>query len=290
MRQDDVLVGALDRLVARPRAMVAARMRSLAATMCETVDPEFVPVADAHRDANRNDEPIPVPVVQIVDRVVDVGIPQGSRSDVPSPLARWRAQFSQDLAQAKAALEHARRRSPIPKDRRGEEREAKAKLRLARAERERASALVQAVEERQGSPGFLAGLFGWGKRPNPELVAARAALVQAYENEANAATALETLKALIASDAAASALRMRIQDNESEEAERHATGQIAFFQDALAVLERESWRATLGIEAIRDGVRRLRRVDRPTEESRPHDDPTLVDGLLALRATAPRAF
>jgi hypothetical protein len=288
--KDDILVGALDRLVAHPRAMASARMRDLAATMCETVDPEFVPGVDVHRDTSRKNEPIPAAVVQIVDRVVDVEIPQGSRSDVPSPLARWRAQFSQDLIQAEAALKHARRRSSIPEDRHREEREAKAKLRLARAERESASTLVQAVEKRQGSPGFLARLFGRKKRPNPELVAAETALTQAYKREARAETALETLKARIASDAAAYALRMRVEDNEADSHERHAEARIAFFQDALAVLKWEPWRAAMGIDAIREGVGQLRHVDRPPVEGHPHDDPALVDSLLARQETAPSAF
>ena len=92
----------------------------------------------------------------------------------------------------------------------------------------------------------------------------------------------------MASEARDYARRMRIEDEASKTAERDAENQIAFFEDALIVLDYEPWRAAIGIEAIRDGVRRLRRAARLTAQSHPHNDPTPVDGLEASLRWIPR--
>ncbi|POR40928.1 hypothetical protein [Methylobacterium sp. V23] len=287
VRQGDVLVGALDRLVARPRAVMAARMRSLVSCVGETADPRLAPVEAAQREGDRDAEPIPAPVVPIVD---GMAISQPPRSDAPSPLTQWRARFVQDLALEQGALKRAQQRSSVPTSRWHKEEEARAERRTARTERARAAALVQDLEASQAPPGILTRWFGAKKRPDPhpELAAARAALAHASEREANAETKLESLPDLVAHEAADYARRMRIEDEASKTAERDAENQIAFFEDALIVLDYEPWRAAIGIEAIRDGVRRLRRAARLTAQSHPHNDPTPVDGLEASLRWIPR--
>jgi hypothetical protein len=285
VRQGDVLVGALDRLVARPRAVVAARMRSLVTGAGETADPRLAPVEAAQREGDRDAEPIPAPVVPIVDGMARS---QPPRSDAPSPLTQWRARFVQDLALEQGALKRAQQRSSVPTSRWHKEEEARAERRTARAEQARAAALVQTLEARQAPPGILTRWFGAKKRPDPELDAARAALAHASKREANAETKLKNLPDLIAWEAADYARRMRIEDEAAETAERDAENQIAFCEDALTVLDYEPWRAAIGIEAICDGVRQLRCVDRLTAQSRPHDDPTPVDGLEASLRWVPR--
>jgi hypothetical protein len=293
VRQGDVLVGALDRLVARPRAVVAARMRSLVTGVGETADPRLTPVEAAQREGDRDAEPIPEPVVRIVDGMADSGMPQPPRLDTPSPLALWQARLKQRLALEQEALKRAQQRSSVPPDRWHEEREARAERRAARTERANAAARVETLKASQASPGILARWFGprWfgpKKRPDPELVAAQAALTEAYEKEALAEIKLESLPTLMASEARDYARRMRIEDEASKPAERDAKDQIAFFEDALTVLAREPGRAAMGLEAIYDGVRRLRCADRPPAQSRPHDDPTPVDGLEASLRWVPR--
>jgi hypothetical protein len=290
VRQGDVLVGALDRLVARPRAVVAARMRSLVTGVGETADPRLAPVEAAQREGDRDGEPIPEPVVRIVDGMADSGMPQPPRLDTPSPLALWQARLKQRLALEQEALKRAQQRSSVPTSRWHKEEEARAERRTARTERARAAALVQDLEASQAPPGILTRWFGAKKRPdpNPELDAARAILAHASEREANAETKLESLPDLVAHEAADYARRMRIEDEASKTAERDAENQIAFFEDALIVLDYEPWRAAIGIEAIRDGVRRLRRAARLTAQSHPHNDPTPVDGLEASLRWIPR--
>lgn len=288
VRQGDVLVGALDRLVARPRTVVAARMQSLVTGVGETADPRLTPVEAAQREGDRDAEPIPEPVVRIVDGMTEVGMPQPSRLDTPSPFAHWQAQLAQGIAQEQKALERAQQRSSVPPDRRHEEREASAERRAARTERASAAARVETLKASQASPGILARWFGPKKRPDPELVAAQAALTDAYEKEALAEIKIESLSALMASEARDYARRMRIEDEASKPAERDARNRIAFFEDALTVLAREPWRAAMGLEAIYDGVLRLRCVDRPAAQDRLHDDPTPVDGLEASLRWIPR--
>jgi len=215
-------------------------------------------------------------------------MPQPPRLDTPSPLALWQARLKQRLALEQEALKRAQQRSSVPPDRWHEEREARAERRAARTERANAAARVQTLKASQASPGILVRWFGPRDQPDPELVAAQAALTEAYEKEALAEIKLESLPTLMASKARDYARRMWIEDEASNPAERDAKDQIAFFEDALTVLAREPWRAAMGLEAIYDGVLRLRRVDRPTAQGRLHDDPTPVDGLEASLRWVPR--
>lgn len=290
VRQGDVLVGALDRLVARPRSAVAARMRTMAEAARNTADTQFVPVDGVRRDSDRDRAPMPATVVRTIDRIADAEMPQHPRPDAASPLADWQAWLEQDLARNRAALEHARQRSPSPPDRRLEEEEAKAERRAAQGARRSAEALVQARAEQRRSPGWLRRLTGRKRQPDPELAAASAELLRAYDREANAETACEQIAAIRVAEAEAYALRIQIEDAEAGPVERDAERQISFLEDALAVLEREPWRADLGAEAIRDGVRRLRFTDRPIEESCLDDDSELANELVAPQLSVRRGF
>ncbi|MGU3543760.1 relaxase/mobilization nuclease domain-containing protein [Methylobacterium sp. A52T] len=272
VRQGDVLIGALDRLVTRPRSAVAARMLTIAEAARNRAESRFVPVEVGEPDSVRDGAKVPETFARTVDKIADTEMLHLSRPDALSPLEDWRARLKEDLARNRAALEKARQRSPIPLDRRFEEEGARAEYRAAQAARKSAEGLVETHAEQRPSPRWFGGLFRRKRRPNPELVKATAELLSAYNREANAQKVCDQIASIRKAEAAAYALRMKIENADFGPVEDHAEHQISLLEDALAVLEHEPWRADLGAEAICDGVRRLRNADRLIEESYPDDD------------------
>ena len=278
VRRNGALIGALDRLVGVPRAVVSARMLAAPQEPEQAAlpghsgsGPPTIPPGPAlgpSSSEGRSCTGVPDAGAGPAGSGGHAAIPQAEPQDrmtaSDQALEAWKYRIACGLAVEEAALEQARRRSSSPPSR-TDERD------LARAVCRRAAVACRAAQARVDElrPKVLTGLRSrvqaflfptQSRRDAVRLAAAERDLARADAQRAAADATLERITGEMAAAKRAYTQRLAQEDAQAEPRVREAEARIALYRDLLMLLEREPWLATQSDTVLLEGVARLRRV------------------------------